>query len=153
MDGILRVILDKEVVLEYEKDLAIAEETINQNLIDQPRLFAFYAVLDEMADEVVASAKLTLEITEADVDKRVRERLVKEGGKYTETIVFNEVKLDDVRLKAIAEFNQAKAQAGKIHAIREAFAHRKDMLVTLASNMRMQMDSTNLSFKDKKERI
>lgn len=146
MAGTLVVKLDREYVLDYEEELKIAEETINQNLADQPQRYCFYAMLEELAEETMGQAKMTLEIIEAETDKLVRERLVQAGAKFTEAVVMNEIKTDPTRLKALVAFNEARAVVGKLHAIREAFIHRKDMLVTLASNMRAQMD-TNLSVK------
>lgn len=146
MEGTLVVKLDREYVLNYEDELKIAEETINPNLSEQAARYCFYAMLEELAEEQMGQAKMTLEIIEAETDKLVREKLTQAGTKFTEAVILNEVKTDPTRLKALGEFNQARATVGKLHAIREAFIHRKDMLVTLASNMRAQMD-TNLTVK------
>jgi len=153
MDGTLHIILDEEYVLPYEQELKIAEETINRNLTEQPGRYAFYAMLEEMAEELMNKAKLTLDMVTAEADASVRDKLTKAGGKFTETVVSSAVVLDPARLAAIAEYNQMKANVGKLHAIRDAFNQRKDCLIALGLNMRDQRNSTSVNIGEKREAL
>lgn len=152
-DQTLTVILDEEYVLPYGDELKIAEETINRNLAEQAGRYAFYAMLEEMAEELMNKAKLALDMVTAAADAEVRDKLTKAGGKFTETMVSSAVVLDPTRLAAIAEFNQMKANVGKLHAIRDAFNQRKDCLIALSLNMRDQRNSTSLNIGEKREAI
>jgi hypothetical protein len=124
----------------YGEELRLAEETINENLRDQPSLFAYYAVLAEIADSEMAEAKLALEVTESQLDAQVRAELIAAGTKATETMIRGKIVTNDVYLAAVSQLNVLRKNYGILRAIKEAFSHRKDMLVTLASNMRQQMD-------------
>jgi hypothetical protein len=124
----------------YREELRCSEETINENLKDQPSFFAYYAVLAELADEALAETKLALEVTESVLDAKVREELTRAGTKATETMIRGKIVLDESYLAAVSQVNTLKKNVGVLKAIKEAFNHRKDMLVTLGANMRSQRD-------------
>lgn len=126
--------------LNPEEELKMSEETINEDVTDQPSRYAFYAVLEEVADKDLADAKMVLDVTVATLDSEYRAKAVKENSKLTETQLLNQIKLDDKFLSATAAVNEARKNVGILRAYKEAFAQRKDMLITLASNMRIQSD-------------
>lgn len=141
MIGVLTIVIgDQTHELNPDVELHLAEETINDDLKNQPSLYAFYAVMHEAADAELAERKLTLETVEAIVDEKIRGEFTTSGTKATEALIANKVRLNDEYQAAVISYNEAKAQVGKLRAIRDAFVHRKDMLVTLASNMRVQAD-------------
>jgi len=141
MIGKLTIVLGDEVQeLNPDAELKLAEETINDDLKNQPALYAFYAVLQEAADSELADRKLAMETMEAVLDEHIRAEALTAGTKVTETMIGSKIRLNEDYQASIIALNQAKAQAGKLRAIKEAFVHRKDMLVTLASNMRAQAD-------------
>ena len=145
---------EKEYDLNYEEELLASEETINENLVDQPPLFAWYAVLEELArDELsakrmdLAKAKLDLDSEEASLDLEFRKNPPKVEGKITEAVISNSVKTHEKYLAAriavdVAEniINKARGDVGILSAIKESFAHRKSTLIALAANMRAQAD-------------
>jgi len=124
----------------FKEELRCAEETINENLRDQPSFYAYYAVLAELADEALSEAKLALEMTESSLDAEVREEMTRVGTKTTETAIRGKIVLKESYVAAVSLVNSLKKDVGILKAIKEAFNHRKDMLVTLASNMRAQAD-------------
>lgn len=141
MIGTLTLVLgDQTHELNPDAELKLAEETINDDLKNQPSLFAFYAVMHEAAEAEVAECKLALETVEAMIDEKIRSEFVASGTKATEALISNRVRLDESYQESVIAYNRAKAQSGKLRAIKDAFIHRKDMLVTLASNMRSQAD-------------
>ena len=127
----------KEYDLQYLQELQVAEETINENLKDQPALFAFYAVLEEVAEAEYVEAKLRVEIVEAQLDYEYR----KTSEKVTENLIRNKIRCDDKYLSAVVAMNDAKKNTGILKAIKDSFSHRKEIVIALASNMRAQMDS------------
>ena len=141
MIGKLDIIIGSEVhTLDPDEELKLSEETINEDLKSQPARYAFYAVMQEAAEGEVADAKLNLDATEAALDDAFRTEAAKTSTKITEANISNKIKLDEEYTAAVIALNKAKKQAGTLRAIKEAFVHRKDMLVTLASNMRAQAD-------------
>lgn len=125
---------------DYQEELKISKETLNKNLVEQPGFFAWYAVLAELAEQEYGAAKLELELTEAKVDERVREAAFKKNEKITEPMVRNRMRLDDEYVAAVVKRNEWKKNVGICKAVKEAFAHRKDMLVTFSSNWRLEHD-------------
>jgi len=127
-------------VIEYDlaKELACSEDTINEDLKNQPSFFAYYAVLTEKAQSELAEAKAALELLEATLDAQFRS----EETKTTETMIKNRIRLDKSYQEALEVFNTLKLNVGLLSAAKEAFYHRKDILISLASNMRAQMDAS-----------
>jgi len=146
-----------------------SEETINQNLIDQPSLFAYYSTLYEMAKAEETEAerifnitkedvKNEMEIVEAELDNHYRNTL----EKFTESSIKNKIKLNDIYIEKRAELLkskrekeqkmfEAKRNAGLLKVYRDAIAQKKEILIALASNLRAQLD-TDIILKEQHER-
>jgi len=129
----------KEYSLNYMEELKCSEDTINEDLKDQPALFAWYAVLQELAEAAYQEAKAALDMIVANLDAEIRQELLKKG-KFTETMVRNAIILHKDYQEANKHVIEIKKTLGLIKGIKEAFYHRKDMLVSLASNMRVAAD-------------
>jgi hypothetical protein len=141
MIGKLDIIIGSEVhTLDPDEELKLSEETINEDLKSQPARYAFYAVMQEAAEGEVADSKLNLETTEAALDDVFRTEAAKANTKITEANISNKIKLNEEYTAAVIALNKAKKQAGTLRAIKEAFNHRKDCLISLGSMMRAQCD-------------
>jgi hypothetical protein len=138
---------DQEYRLLPDDELKISEETINEDLKNQASYYAFYAVMQEQADAELASAKLALEVVEALLDGEKRKEALASGTKVTEAFISQQIRLEDQYQEAAIALNRAKTQVGILRAIKDGFSHRKDMLVTLAANMRIQADPSIHVFK------
>jgi hypothetical protein len=130
---------DEEIVLEYEKELELHEETINEDLKRQPNLFAWYCVVLERAIADRDEAKLALEILEAELDAKYRMNLVK-GKKPTERHIEAQIKLDEAFIEARMDVIEKNKSVGMLKGIKDSFNHRKEAVIALASNMRAQAD-------------
>ena len=131
---------DKEYDLDYQEELRASEETINEDLIQQPGLFAWYAVLHELAEEEYARSKMALEMAEAELDAHYRKDAADKKEKIMEKQVLSKVMLDDKYILLRDTMITARKNVGTLKAIKEAFAHRKETVIALASNMRAQAD-------------
>lgn len=140
------VVGGKTHTIDYQKELKCSEETINDDLKDQPSYFAWYAVLSEIAQAEMAEAKSTLEMSEALLDEQIRKNAG--GDKVTETMIKNKIRLDPTYQAAQDNFATARKNVGILGAIKESFYHRKDILISLASNMRVQADPSIYIKKD-----
>jgi len=129
----------QDVELDYITELELHEETINEDLKNQPSKFAFYCVLTEKAQEDLGEAKLALEILEAELDANIRLKLV-EGKKPTEKSIQQTILLDLSYQEARMEIIMRAKAVGILRGLKESFAQRKEVLIALASNMRAQRD-------------
>lgn len=127
---------NKEYKLNYEEELKCAEDTINQNLIEQASLFAWYAVLSELAAEDMAQKKLELDMLEG----RLFTKYKTEEDKVTDRSAESKMRQDEDYMAGVLMLNEAKKYVGVLKAIKDAFGQRKDMVFSLAANMRAQAD-------------
>jgi len=137
---------EDEYDLKYQEELKFDESTIDEDLKKQPSYFAWYSVLYAMAEDALGKAKLDLELLEANLDPFYRLKLT-EGGKVTEPMVASAIKTDDKYIEAIYKVTELKKAVGILKAIKEAFDHRREMLLALASNMRSQIKNPELLLK------
>jgi hypothetical protein len=140
-----------EYDLNYERELQLEEDTINEDLKNQPSFYAYYAVLSEVAESVYSEKKLQLDLITAQLDEKYRKEL--SGAKSTETMIRNKVVLDENYVGAMNEFNEAKRNVGFLEAIKRSFEHRKDCVIAFASNMRAQNDPNIFVNKLKQESL
>lgn len=131
---------DKEYDLKYEEELKCSEDTINEDLTDQPSLFAWYAVLQEMAEEVYSRARMEFEISEAQLDAQYRKEAADKKEKVMEKQILSKIVLNDTHIALRNVMIEAKKNVGTLKAIKDSFNHRKETLIALASNMRAQAD-------------
>jgi len=129
---------EKEYVLDYENELKCSEETINEDLINHASIFAWYCVLSEMAADNLATKKLELEVFEAQLFENYRKRQITAGEKPTEKKTSVLVSMDEKYIATVLVKNEAQKDLGILKGIKDAFAHRKDMLWALAANLRSQ---------------
>jgi len=126
---------EEEFVLD-PKDLACAEETINEDLMNQPSLYTWVSVLREEADAEYQEKKMSLELLEAELDSKYRDKL----EKPTENKIAQAIIRDDNHTGMKGELIQARRAVGILKAWEEGFRQRKEVLISLASNFRAQMD-------------
>lgn len=122
------------------EELAMDEATINEDLKNQPSWYAWYASLYEKAESQHQMDKLVLEITEAEVYGEVRNGLVNATKKPTEAQIRATVMLNERYQQARMKVLESKKSIGLVKAVKEGFQHRKETLIALASNMRVQSD-------------
>lgn len=131
----------KEYDTDYEKELLSSELTINENLIEQAPLFAWYAVLAEHAKAQVNDRKLDLANLDANLGDEYRKKIMDTGEKVTEKRVADAVEKDEKHITGVVILNSALKAHGQLSAITRAFDHRKEMISALASNLRKEADT------------
>lgn len=144
---------------EYDMDLAsdLAIEDVNDAFINQPSLFAWWATLASMARTKANQMKMDMEKQEdfvkktlkGQLDKEVRAQLELDGEKITEGKVENGIychpkykEESDKYYKLRTLYLQADADASFLETAREAFCHRKEVLISLAANLRSEMNNS-----------
>jgi len=137
----LTIKLDKLYHLDLDTDLDIKKTEINDEMIKQPGQFAWYATLNELAKNKVQTLKSELELLEATLDQKTRRDWDDSQGKMTETSVSAKIKMSPEYKELISRYLEAQKSQGILSVARSAFEQRKDMLISLASNLRSELDS------------
>jgi hypothetical protein len=127
---------------QFQKDVEIGGD-LDQGFRKQAGLFAHYAVQHYRAVRQEASAKILMEVTEAQVDKELRDDAIGDDTKPAKKITDKSVEASiarDIRyVKAQRAYNEAKALASLANNALEAFKQRRDMLIQLGASEREEM--------------
>ena len=139
----------KSYAFEIGDRLAIREESINDNLANQPAWFARYGVLAAMAKAHREQLEYKLEEFEYNLDLKIREGADKDD-KLTEGKIKALVRTDSKRMALVNEIVEAKEQEEIVAASRDAFSHQKDLLISLSAHLMAERE-TDLSIKKKRK--
>lgn len=118
--------------LNYEVDIEIDGEALDQEWLNQPRLLMQYARHSALMRKRLEEAKQSLDIAKAEADKMIRTNPEKYGiEKVTETVVANAVLKEEGYQEAYTDFLNAKYEADMASSAVNAFEHRKSALENL----------------------
>jgi len=136
---------------QFESDVRIDEVNLDASFRGQAGLFAHYAVIRAEAMRVAAGKSILLDVTKAQIDKTIRDRIADEAaqaaiddpkGKFskpTETAIFSEVTCSPAYLTARKALIEAEAMEELARNALEAFKQRRDMLIQLGADARHEM--------------
>ena len=139
----LQLVLDgKSIDLKkkYQEDIRISKETIDEDLMKQAGLYAFYAVMAELAEEAYEDAKLELELLEATVDEHIRVGLIQKGEKVTDKKLEKLVAVNEDRIESVRNKIQARKNRGILKALARAFEQRNLDVIALGHICRQERD-------------
>jgi len=139
----LQLILDgksTDLKKKYQKEIRISKETIDDDLMKQASLYAFYAVMAELAEEAYEDAKLELELLEATTDEHYRNKFLQSGDKVTEKKLEKVVALNKARIESVKDKIVAKKNWGILKALTKAFEQRKEAVIALGHSCRQERD-------------
>ena len=142
---------DKTYTTNHQKELEIARETIDEDMMKHASLYGWYAVLEEMLEDIVSDKKLNLAVLEAGLYDKHRKLTIKDGGKATDKAIDSKVKQDKEYIDAFFMLSESKKNRGIFHAISKSFEHRRDMLINLGAKFRKEMDGNVLIKKEEKK--
>lgn len=129
-----------------DDEITIESADLDGEFVEQARKFAWWAMLSELAKDKQAVIKNELDQLYARLDHKVRSEAAAATDpagksapvKLTEKMVENSVITDPMYQKVMKEYLEAKKEYGLLSAGRDAFAQRKEMLISLGANYRMQ---------------
>jgi len=121
-----------------EDDIKIDPSDLDAEFVEQSRKYAWWAILSEMAKDLVSKQKYDLDILYAQLDHEKRSQALVAKVKLTEKMVENEVITDKRYQAKMKEYLESKRQYGVLQAGREAFTQRKEMLISLGANYRAE---------------
>lgn len=125
----------------FEDDVKIDEVNLDPAFRNQASLFAHYARMHSDAMRVAASKKLLRDVTEAQIDKEIRDAAVSATPpvKLTEAMIEKEITRHPKMIGACKALIEAEALAELAKNALKAFEQRKDMLVQLGADAREEM--------------
>jgi len=133
--GQLNTFIDAD---QLQRDLHFTEATINDGMTRQAALFAHYARLSADATFQADRAKQQVELLEATLNQRFRDSLVASGTKFTEKSIDAMVIQDSSYQAAQERAHEAKAIASMVASAADSFRHRKDMLIQVGADLRLE---------------
>lgn len=137
---------DPEYFESFTKDIRFSVETLSDDIINQPSLYAYHAVQVSEANRAMTSAKLELERVEASLSLEIRSTSTE---KLTEGKIASLVSTDPDYLHAAKAYNEAKATYELMVNLLEAMRQRKDMLIQTAVANRPQHEESIRISKDR----
>lgn len=134
-------------------ELSIDRKNINDNMARQPSQYAWFAVLHALANDAYERLKAEKKSLYAEKDNKIRARAAKNGDKTTENGIAQAIELDPDYVDLSNRILEAKLNVDLLQSALIAFQQRKDMLVSIASNMRAEMDTDLTVMKEKAKDI
>jgi len=131
----------REYTFDIAKELAIDINDLNKELSEQPGKYAFWSALSTALEDEYARLKLIVQSKKAERYKQIRQKLMDENKKVTEAQLENELTSDPEILQLEQLIIEKEKDRNIVRAIRDAFVQRKDSLVTIALNMRVEKDA------------
>lgn len=122
-------------------DIDIDPNSIQTEMLRQPALHAYYAVLASKADYQESVFRLRFETIEAQLSKRVRVELAKRHGKVTEVMVSETVKTQTAYQDAYMELAEAQSVAMISRSALRSIEQRRDMLVQINKDILQEKSS------------
>jgi len=125
------------------EDLHVSPETINEALMHQAALYAYYASLYHTAQRLANLRELALDNMKANMWEVAREQLSENGTSKWSTsrdridAAINRTPQMQAARKAVI---MAVSNAEKLKSLMKALEHRKDMIMNMAYGMRKEWD-------------
>lgn len=136
----------------FRDDTRVTEANLDQCMIEQSGLRAYYGATAARAEAQAARVKAKFEVVEATLYDHHRKELAKMGEKTTEKMVENAVKLDPRWIKAKNMVIEAETIATINKGLVESLRDRKDMLVQLGADRREEFKGGLRIMEEQQER-
>lgn len=125
-----------------KRDMAFSTSNLSEAFSQQASLFSYYAEKHAQAERQESRIKMTLDMREAQADRRIRKEAKAEGEKFTEPQIAKLVLLDPTVAKLNRDYIDAKQISAICKAAVEGFRHRRDMLIQLGADAREEKKGT-----------
>jgi len=129
---------------EFQADLEIHPEALSEDFAQQPAKFAYWSALAERAEAKVRMLDFRLTVLEAETDAAIRKAATLRGEKTTEAGIKEEIRRNPKVQEVKNDLLTATLNAGVLKVARDAFYHRKDMLIQLGAQMRTELGEAEM---------
>jgi carboxypeptidase C (cathepsin A) len=127
--------------------LNVNGEALSEEYMQQAALYGHFAVLTSMAEDYRNRADFDKDVEYARTDSAVREAAAVNDQKMTEPQVKACITTDAEYIAKQAAYFEAEYQFKLLKAITDALKQRADMLISLGSQMRKEMDMTGMNIR------
>jgi len=138
---------DKNKKFDLASVFAIDENNLIQEYADQAAVYAFFGALAAKADFDAALIGLSKDQEMAKADDSFRAELERDGKKYTEPVIKAMIATDEECVKLSESELSAKYDTKILKAVCTALEMRANMLVSLGSHLRHEMDQMGMNIK------
>ncbi len=139
---------------DLEVDTTVADQDLSGEFASFPGQFSWWVVYCAASQGQFEKAKLHMDVTKAETDGVVRQKLIADGIKITEAAVSAQIRLNDKYRKAETTVGAARQRYELFRAGVEAMRSKKDMLISLGAHKRAEMDSEiSINTQTAKDRI
>lgn len=129
--------------VDLTQELSFSEHTYNQDLMSQASKYVWWSSVYTSAKQFLDNAKLELEGIEAELSIDIRNRLNKEGKKFTKDVVADEVHTSEKYQLARERIIFWDTRVAQLNFILKAFDQRSNALAQLGAQTRREMDLQN----------
>jgi len=132
--------VDSDAVIQ---ELRVSAPLINDQLENQAGKYAYYGKLSSEAARRARDAKLQAQVVEAQIFTATREYFTSQGTRTSNDVINALVQQDPRRIQAWQDYNRVQEEADYLDTLRISFFQRKDLLVSIAANLRAEMVPAN----------
>jgi len=125
------------------QELRVSAPLINDQLENQAASYSYYGKLSSEAARRARDAKLQAQVVEAQIFTATREYFASQNARTSNEVINALVQQDPRRIEAWQAYNAAQEEADYLDTIRISFFQRKDLLVSIAANLRAEMVPSN----------
>lgn len=130
----------RQYTVEVPDVVAIDPAKIDKELAEQPEKYLHFARLAALFTSKRDRISEELKTCRAKCDVELRKGFAERNEKITEDKIKNLIESHQACVDMKSALLDAEEQCAVVSAIKEAFYHRKDMLVSLAANMRAELE-------------
>jgi len=129
-------IKDKEFNGKIREIVSIDANNLQEDFVNQPSTYAWFAALLEIATAEYESKKFDLAVLRANLDSEKRAIFSNENKKVTETVIDSAIQVDQKFITASQNLIEISRQCGVLKAVVRALEQRSTMLVQLGAMKR-----------------
>lgn len=127
----------------------IDDSNLTKEFAGQSAMYAYFAAMQAKSDYGASQISFALEQEQAEADAAARMEMEKDGRKYTEAVIKGMISLDDECTKLNESLIGQKYETKLLKAICDALEMRANMLISMGSHIRHEMDQTGISIKER----
>ena len=126
-----RAVEKKTVELDFERDLSINKFKLDMECVSHASMYFRYAEAAQQAKARVGELEDKLKLITAEQNIAIRNDFIKQGTKFTESVIDAELTKDERVRKAREQLRNAQTEAATMSVAVSAFDHRKGQLDNL----------------------
>jgi hypothetical protein len=143
------VIDDKKKSIDVGELFDIDENNLTKEFAHQASLYAYFGNLAAEAEREIGIAAIDKDQEMAILDANLRKKHEVRDEKYTETMIRNEILTNEKYLALMDDEGEAKYDFKVIKSIVSALEMRAQMLISIGSHIRHEMDMEGMNIKDR----